>query len=259
MIPDYFLQQTDKPLFPDLLWSRPETKHGAGKLAAIGGQANEFIQVAESYAAAEKHGAGIIRVVMPESTRSFTKMLPNIEYAPSNPSGSFAQTALSELIDLGLWSDATLLAGNLGRNSETSLMLEKLITKLSNRIIISPDAQQSIDINPQELLSSQNLVYVNSYEAFQKVGIALKLQTPITSSAGNLEFAQILHELSKAYPALIVILRGNTVWCAHNGTVTNSRPKRTMSAPEITAAISVWTMQNPYKLLEAATSALYTD
>src|SRR5690349_6150445 len=126
-MPDFWQSQTDQPLFPNMLWSKPETKQGAGKLLIVGGQAQEFIHVAESFAAAEDAGAGTVRVLMPESTRKLTKMLPNIEYAPSNVSGSFAKSALAELLDAGQWADGVLLAGDLGKNSETNLMLESFI------------------------------------------------------------------------------------------------------------------------------------
>ena len=49
----YWHKQTvEKPLFPDILWSRPQNKRQAGKLLIVGGHAESFAAVGEAYAAA---------------------------------------------------------------------------------------------------------------------------------------------------------------------------------------------------------------
>src|SRR5690606_2345051 len=58
---DYWRRQTPgEPLFPDVLWSRPEQKTTAGKLLVIGGNLHAFAAPAEAYNEAEKAGVGTV-------------------------------------------------------------------------------------------------------------------------------------------------------------------------------------------------------
>src|SRR5882757_7834828 len=112
-------QAIDKPLFPELLWSRPENKSFAGKLLIIGGNAHGFAAPAEAYVAAEKAGIGTTRILLPDSLqKTVGKLFAPAEFATSNPSGGFAQTSLAEALALSDWADGILVAGDTGRNSE---------------------------------------------------------------------------------------------------------------------------------------------
>lgn len=253
----YWQNQLDKPLFPNLLWSRPETKHGAGKILIIGGQAQEFIHVAESYAATEKAGAGVIRVLMPSSTQKVTKMLPNIEYAPSNTSGSFAKSALTELLTAAEWADTVLIAGNLGKNSETNLMLEAFMHKHTEQLIIAAESIQSITLPPTDLLLKNNTTLVLTFGELQKYVAALKLETPLTSNIGNPDFALLLQEITASNPVNIVTIHGNNIWAACGGKVSLTKNNKQTSPATFAAESAVWLAQNPNKPFEAITIAIW--
>src|SRR3954462_7666379 len=109
----YWHKQTpDKPLFPDLLWSRPENKRQAGKLLIVGGNTHGFAAAGEAYAEAIKAGIGTARVLLPDGLqKTVGRVFEAGEYAPSTPSGSFGRQALAELLSLSRWADGTLLAG----------------------------------------------------------------------------------------------------------------------------------------------------
>src|SRR3982750_3265194 len=96
----YWHKQTpEKPLFPDLLWSRPENRAHAGKLLIMGGNAHGFAAPAEAYAESEQAGIGAARVLLPDSLqKTVGRTFAAGEYAPSTPSGSFSQKALAELL-----------------------------------------------------------------------------------------------------------------------------------------------------------------
>lgn len=252
---DYWQKQSDEPLFPNILWSRPETKQGAGKLLIIGGQAQEFIHVAECYAAAEKAGAGTIRVLMPESTRKITKMLPNIEYAPSNQSGSFARGALSELLEASLWADGVLLAGDLGKNSETSLMLENFIAKYNKLLIVSAEALPSLPMRTGDLFKRDSTLLILNISDLQKAAIDLQLQTPITSSISNVNLAAALHDITSRLPATLLIKDKSRIWTSAHGRVVSTESAE-KSTSTLAATVSVWAIQNPSKIFEAAATAL---
>lgn len=257
MTQDFWQQQTGQPLFPNILWSRPETKQGAGKLLIIGGQAQEFIHVAESYAAAEQAGAGTIRVLMPDSTHKITKMLPNIEYAPSNASGSFARTALVELLDASQWADGVLLAGDLGKNSETSLMLERFIAGFDGVLIIAGPALASITMPAKELFQKERTVLVLPFDEFQKLGIGLGLEKPVTSAIGNPELAEVVQEVTKQYPTALLVEHGKEIWSAQACRVASTKLGNQKTVSRLAAEAAVWSIQSPNKLFEAITTAAY--
>lgn len=258
MSDDFWQQQTDQPLFPNMLWSRPETKQGAGKMLVIGGQAQEFIHVAESFAAAEDAGAGTVRVFMPESTRKLTKMLPNIEYAPSNASGSFSSTALAELLEASQWCDGTLLAGDLGKNSETNLMLESFMAGYNGTLIVASATLPSITMPAKDLFQSNNTVLVLTFGEFQKLGVSLGLSTPITSDSSTPVLAALLHDITTKYPVALTIMREKVTWTASTGNVALTHPKKAKSVGQLSAQTAVWCIQNPNKTFEAITTAVYS-
>lgn len=253
---DYWQRQTSKPLFPDLIWSRPETKHGSGKLLIIGGQAQEFSNVADVYNLAERAGAGIIRVIMPDSTKKFTNFLPNIEYGTSNQSGSFAKNALPELLDASNWSDAVLLAGNLGKNSETSLMLENFIFRTTSQIIINDDSLQSIATISKDLLKRENTSLIINFNSLQKIANELGLTEPITSTMSNPDLAKSLHRLTQDYPVELTVTKDDEVWNAYNGLIALTNIPD-VNTTKLTAETSVWVMQNPTKKFNSITTAVW--
>ncbi|MEK7561819.1 MAG: hypothetical protein AAB541_03065, partial [Patescibacteria group bacterium] len=126
MADTYWLKQAkDKPLFEDLLWSRPENKRLAGKLLIVGGNLYGFSAPGTAYGAALKAGIGTTRVLLPDKLqKTVGKLMPEAEFAPSTLSGSFARPGLAKLLEEGEWADGVLLAGAFGRNSATAILLD---------------------------------------------------------------------------------------------------------------------------------------
>jgi hypothetical protein len=252
--PSWYQKQIDKPLFPDVLWSRPETRGGRGKLLIIGGKAQEFVHVAKAYEAANKSGAGMIRVLVPESLRPFTKMLPNIEYAPSNPSGSFSRAALASFFDASAWADHVLLAGDLGKNSETTTLLDGYLLKCPSSVTISNDALGSISI-PYDQLLRRPITLATDFQTLQKIAIQAGTMEPITSDIPQAKLAEILHEVTEETSGIIVAEHNSTYWAVQRGRVFSINSKSLLDASELSATSAVWRMQHNSKQLEAIVSS----
>lgn len=236
-----------------MLWSKPVTKRGAGKLLIVGGNSHGFAHVAKTYSQAEIAGAGNIRAIVPDSLAKLTKGLGFIEYAPSNPSGGFAQRALSELLELAEWSDGVLLAGDLGKNSETSLLLENFMDKYSGVLVIDPEALGSLSLNTASLLDSDHRVVIWTRSDLQKAVTNLKLSKAITSESGKAQIAETLHEITSANNANIVVIDGQTVWIAQKSSVISTDAIQNIA----TAKLAVWTIQNPKKTKETLVCAAW--
>ena len=254
---EYWQKQTDKPLFPDLIWSKPETLRARGKLLIIGGQAQEFAHVAAAYMAAEKAGAGTIRVLMPDSTQKVTRMLPNIEYAPSNPSGSFSRRALAEFLEASQWADHVLLAGDLGKNSETTTILDGYLLKCPAPVTISQNALNSIGLHISQLLQRPATLVLDS-RGLQKLATDLELIRPILSGTTRPVLADILHEITGKLKGAIVAQHGDHWWVSTHGRV-SSTPIHQGDIVITSAQAAVWTMQHPTKKYESLVSAVFKE
>lgn len=248
-----WLQQKDQPLCPDLLWSKPVTKRGAGKLLIIGGNAMGFAYVAQTYSDAVKAGAGHIRAVVPDSLEKLTRGLEFIEYAPSNPSGGFAKSALAPLLELASWSDGVLLAGDLAKNSETTQLLDTLLSKCPSVITIDHHALTSLGLSTADLLASDHRVVIWTRHELQRAVVELKSEKLITSASTQENIAETLQLISDVYPAHLVLLEDNVVWIASDGKVISTP---TSNLPN-SSLFGIWALQNPTKIKEALACAAW--
>lgn len=245
---NWLKQTTDKPLYPDVIWSKPENKNGAGKLLIIGGSAGNFAHVAKSYSQAEQAGAGTIHLLVPDSLRAVTKQIPFINYAPSNPSGGFAKQALAEVLETAKNIDGALLAGDMGKNSETTLMLEELINKVDIPLFIAPEAVESFT-NFESLLVGKNTVLCLTQNQLRDLFIQVKSETAITSSMQKPNFAKVLRDFSQKNLATLIIEFNGDIWLANNGNVVESVNN---FSP---AKSAVWAIQQPEKLFQTLVSS----
>jgi NAD(P)H-hydrate repair Nnr-like enzyme with NAD(P)H-hydrate dehydratase domain len=249
-------QEKNKPLFEDILWSRPESKSNAGKLAVIGGHSHAFGAPGIAYSEALKAGVGVCNVLLPESVKKTVRhVLPDASYGPSNPSGSFAKNALDSFLEISNWADCALLAGDLGRNSETAVLLEQYVQKYSGLLVLSQDAADYFKSFPETLMNRPNTVLVISLAQLQKIFINAPLMTPITYGMSIFQLVEALHIFTEKFPVCIVVKHHETIFISFRRKVvtTNSidMPWRVKTAGKA----SVYWLQNPSKPLEAITTS----
>lgn len=256
---EYWQKQTaSKPLFEDILWSRPETKHGAGKLLIIGGNLHGFASVGEAYGAAEKSGAGHIRLVLPDALRKTVGPLGPYEFAPSTPSGSFARNALNELLIWASWSDTVLLAGDFGKNSETAVVLENFARKYRGPLLVSQDAIDYFLMHPELLFDRELTAIVPDMPQLQKLAVHHKFEIPFLHDMGLMLLTQALHSLTKDIQAVIITKEQDTVVVTHREMVSSTKipDDNRHWQPDISARAAVFWMQNPTKPYESITTSL---
>jgi hypothetical protein len=257
---EYWQKQTaDKPLFENILWSRPEHKNGAGKLLIVGGNTMSFAAVGEAYNIATKSGSGVVRTLLPDKLRSTVgPLMDQCDFAPSTHSGSFAKDALNELLIQAHWADMVLLAGDFGRNSETAILLEQFVSKYSGPLTLTKDAVDYFTSTPKYLLDREKTAIILSLAQMQKIGIGVKTQSPFLLSMGLMLLVQALHEFSELYKASIVTKELNYIVVAQDGKVSSTKLTDEIDLWRVktAAAASVLWMQNPTKAFEAITTSL---
>ncbi len=261
MGPTYWHKQTpDQPLFPDLLWSRPENRVSAGKLLIVGGNGYEFAAPAEAYGAATKAGIGAARVLLPDSLRhTVGRVLEAGDFAPSTPSGSFSQRALSDLLASAAWADGVLLAGDFGRNSETAILLEKFTEKYSGQLTITKDAADYWTSSPGRILEREDTLLAVSFAQLQKLAVNAHFTSAFTFDMGLVRLVEQLHAFTSIHRVHVVVKHLDAIVVAVDGEVSTTKLAEDMPVwrVKIAAHASTWWLQNPSQAFQAVTCGIY--
>ncbi len=259
----YWYKQTKgQPLFPDMLWSRPENRRHAGKLLIIGGNGYEFKAPANAYGDALNAGIGDAKVLLPDSMRKIVQdIFPEAEFAPTTPSGSFARTALQQGIERAEWADGLLLAGDLGRNSETAIFLESLLQKYTGLVAITKDAAEHCLSTPTDCLQRPQTTAVLTMAQLQKLGTNANFTTAFTLSMDLLHLVDALHEFTATWPLHIIVKHVDNLLVASAGQVSTTKVEPSTGPWRVhTAAHAItWWIQNPSRPFQALTTSLATD
>lgn len=254
----YWYKQEKDPLFEDLAWSKPENKFHAGKLLIIGGSSHGFNEPAEAFAAANEAGIGVVKVLLPDIVKSLMpkETIESIEFIPSLKNGGFASTSVAEMLDNANWADAVLLAGGVGRNSETAITLESFIKAYKDKLTITQDALDMFLANPEVLLNRSETLIVASFGQLQKLLQNFKQTSAITSSMTLLNFVENLHNLTELIPAKIMTSHQRIILVADNGKVSSTKNNDDVWRVKLAAKAAVLWLQNPSKSFEAITTSL---
>lgn len=253
----WFRQTKDKPLFPDMLWNKPENKLHAGKLLIMGGNSHGFSTVAESYNEAQKAGVGSTKIILPDYLqKTVGRFLEDANFAPSTKSGGFAKTALTEWLSFADWSDGVLIAGDLGKNSETEIALESFLTHHHGLLVVGSDVIDNFGVKDY-LLDRPSTTIVINFNALQKTasynGIVLKHTMATEQVAKN------LLEFYKKYPVNIVTILDNQIFISSEQQVSVTPIETKGDWPiKIMAHGAVWWLQHPNQTFKALTTSIIT-
>lgn len=253
-------QTKSAPLFPELEWSRPENKMHAGKLLIIGGNSFGFAAPAEAYAESTKAGIGTAHAMLPQSIQKIVGIIiEHADFAPNTPSGSFSQKALAEFLSASQWADSVLLAGDLGRNSETAIVIEKFLEKCPLPVTITKDAIDYCTSAPASVLHREQTALVLSLSQLQRLGMAAKFEHAITFSMGLLKLVEWLSLFTARFAPYIVVKHLDTIFVAVDGQVSTTKLSTDMPTWRLKTAahVSVWWTQNPSKPYAALSTAVH--
>jgi hypothetical protein len=202
---------------------------------------------------------GTARVLLPEAIRKIVgRFLENGEFAPSTPNGSFSQKALNDVLMHTSWADGVLLAGDLGRNSETAILLEKFLAKSVLPVTLTKDVIDYVTTAPHIILERSNTLLVLSFSQLQRLGISAKSPIAITFSMDLLHLVEWLHDFTTTYKPYIVVKHLDNILVAVNGQVNTTKLAADMPLWRIKAAAhaSVWWLQNSTKPLQGITAGI---
>lgn len=252
-------QTVDKPLFPNIEWSRPEQKSQAGKLGIIGGNETGFACVSESFSDAIKIGVGEVKILLPDNLKkAMPDTITNVIYGASNLSGGLAKQSIDEMRVLSVWATGILLIGDAGRNSETAILYEEFIKGYNGPLTITRDAIDLIKNNPTELIERPNTLIVASFAQLQKIFQNAYYPKVLTFNMQLSNLVETLHKFTITYPVAIAVFFQDQIIIAYDSQVTTtpySDPMKIWRGTTATYAASYW-LWNLTKPLESATASL---
>ena len=259
--PYWHKQTPQKPLYPDIEWSKPEQCALRGKLGIIGGNKLGFAGVAESYSTALNTGVGEVRVLLPDVLKkTVPSSITEAIFGASNPSGGLAKDARIEMLTMGQWATGVLMAGDAGRNSETAILYEDFLTDYSGPLIITRDAIDLIKNSPGALAERPNTLLVMSFAQLQKLFQNVYYPKILTFSMQLTSLVEALHKFTITYPVAITVLHKDYLLVAAKGEVTSTEWQNPMAIWRGTVATkaAVYWLWSPSKPLEAVTASLVT-
>ncbi len=248
-------QTSDKPLFPDILWGRPENKQSAGRLLIVGGNLHAFSIVASAYSEATLAGIGVARAILPDSlVKSISRIFTEALFAPSTPSGSFSRQALGEVMQELGWADGLLLAGNFGKNSETAIFIEGLLEKNQSLACIVDDGIDYFYNKPTSITNREKTIIVASFSQLQKLAHG---QALFKHDMDLSHFVEELGTYTTNLKSIIVTSFADNIIVASSGRVCTT--KMEISLVKLATRAVVFGLQNPTKIFEAVTSCMVSD
>lgn len=247
-------QEPDKPLFPDIEWSKPEQKAQAGRLLIIGGNTGGMVAVAAAYQDGLSAGVGSARAILPNTfARTIPPNVTDTIFVPTNISGGISQDALEHIRTGVAWSDATLLIGDSGRNSETAIVLEQVLQEFDKPFVITRDAVDLLKNSAELLLNRDQTTLVVSFAQLQKLLQAVYFPKQLLFSMQLAQIVDTLHKITLSYTCTIVTYHQEHIIAAHAGTVITTPFGNPMSIwrGSVATKVAVYWLQHRGKRLES--------
>lgn len=252
-------QTTNKPLYPDVEWNKPEQLSQAGRLGVIGGNKLGFAGVGEAYGIATAAGTGEVRVLLPDVLKkTIPTVMTDVMFGATNPSGSLARDAQIEMKAIGEWSTGVLLAGDAGRNSETAILYEDFLKDYSGPLTITRDAVDLIKNSTSTMVERPNTLLVISFAQLQKIFQSVYYPKVLTFSMQLAQLVDALHKFTITYPCTIMVLHKDYIVVAGGGDVTTTEWQNPMAIwrGSVAAKAASYWLWNPSSALMAATASI---
>lgn len=259
---DNWLKQTvDKPLYDHLLWSRPENKHHSGRILVIGGSSNGFSKTVNSYEKLQSAGIGHVTILLPKSVQ---KLLGHISddviYCPSTDSGSFGSESFADMLEFANLNDGVFFPGELSNNSETLIVIEKLISGITKPIIVAEDSIDTVLHFDSDVIDRDNMVFIGPLDKIQKLLTKLKSDQAITSGIALNNLVELLQGFTTINKLAIATIHQDYILIAKGGMVTTTKIEsiKSQAIDLLAYHITVWVIQNWNNIFEAMSCASIT-
>lgn len=259
-----YWQKQSQPLFPDLAWNIPEQK--TGNLAIVGGNSQTFSTVVRISEYANKNFPfSSVKTLLPNALRGKLPPLGNLEFLPSTSSGSFAKSF--QLNSYIAHASASLIIGDLSKNSETAIALADAINEPSDNhtnppIIITRDSVDLLATEASRWLTRDHTFVIASMAQLQKLFRAVYYPRMILLSQPLLPVIETLHKFTLSYKLTILTFHEGQLIVATDGQITTTKLADTNYSPislwsgQLATNVLAFNLYNPNQSLAATTAAI---
>lgn len=252
----FWQKQTDKAIFPDVVWSRPEQKAQAKKLLIIGGHSGGFDQVGRVYQAALDAGIGHAKVVLPDRLKPSVGIhLPDAVFANLAPEPKLRGGALNQLMAYADWADGVVFTQT-GNNSQTALLTAAFIQALKNRLIVTDDLLELLAQDAQLLVGRPDTLFVLSFSGLQNLVKLAGSEVGLRHDMGLRPFVLALRELNQSIGAPLNVIFEQEIVSAHDGQIVTT-PRQFKPDPLMLAGwMATWWLQQPHRPIETLSAVV---
>ena len=256
---DYWHRQTT--IDQDALWNIPEQR--TGSVTIIGGNSANFattIKLAELF---HTYNLKEVRLVLPSSLRNKLPPLPELIFAPANTSGSFEKSP--ELLAAISSADACLIAGDLSKNSATTVAITDAIKSSTCPVVLTRDSTDLVLAEMSTLLEHPNLIITATFAQLQKIFRAVYYPKVLLLSMPLVQAIETLHKFTLSYPCTILTFHEGQIIIARGGDITTIAIKDTAYSPislmsgELATKITTLAAWTPNQLLKDTITAIHWD
>ncbi len=252
-----FLKQTDQPLYPKALWNRPISRSGAGRLLVLGGHSQEFSVPQAVFQAAQAAGIGECRVILPDSLIKVVGQLADLAtFVPSSPGGSFGRGALGPILELARDYDGLIIAGSMSKNSETAILLEGILERLDQPLILGEEIWPMLKHRPEVILSHPKRLIIGTTGGLFRLAGQLKVPVRLRPEAGLLNLIDLIEGLAERGSADWLMISSDLIVNAEGKTLVTPGLASFDSSLVLGVAATFW-LQNLAKPLEGLATASY--
>ena len=118
-----------------------------------------------------------------------------------------------------------LLPGNIGRNSETAMLLADLLRSYNGKLCVTKDAVDALYGEATNLLKRPDTLLVVSFAQLQRLTREVKSPVAFRSDMDFLFFLEKLHDFSLKHPAMIITKHHDQILVAMDGRIISTERK----------------------------------
>lgn len=193
-----FSRQTNEPLYPKALYNRPITRSGGGRLLIVGGHSGEFSLPTAIHQFATAAGIGEATAVLPDSLVKFLGGAPGTTFAASTTSGSLGREALGRILELSEDADAVAIGGSLSNNSNTAILIERLIGEIDRPVIVFDEGLVALRHNISAVTDNPRALIIATMAEMFKLAGSLGVPINIRPGGGLINKLEIIQDIAAA-------------------------------------------------------------
>lgn len=164
----------------------------------VGGHSGEFSLPTAIHQFATAAGIGEATAVLPDSLAKFLGGAPGTTFAASSTSGSLGREALGRILELSEEADAVAIGGSLSNNSNTAILIERLIAEIDRPVIVFDEGLVALRQNIAAITDNPRALVIATMAEMFKLAGSLGVAINIRPGGGLINKLEIIQNIAAA-------------------------------------------------------------